>query len=95
MKTNDKLILVHYIGVGNMENHDIPEYIQKIVESLKPKEEDKDEILSYYIPTREESRVECINPKLLTVDDFKETNDKLYKAQRDMFEFMEKLKEDG
>lgn len=93
MKVSDKLILVHYIGIGNMDNSDVPEYIQHIVKALQPKVGNEEEVLSYYIPTREESRIECINPKLLTVEDFKETNDRLYKAQRDMFELLGILKE--
>ena len=42
-----------------------------VVNKFSPKEEDN--IISYWIPVREgETRVECINPKLVSEEDFTE-----------------------
>jgi len=66
----DKIILVHYINVGNIDECDIEEFITKISKGLKP--ESDDDALFYFIPVRlGDSRVECINPKVVS-DEFYE-----------------------
>lgn len=67
----EKIILVHYINIGNIEGKDVSKIMEDVVNKLSPKEEDN--IISYWIPVREgESRVECINPKLVSQEDFTE-----------------------
>ena len=65
----EKIILVHYINVGNIDGNDVSKIMEDIVNKFSPKEEDN--IISYLIPVREgETRVECINPKLVSEEDF-------------------------
>ena len=65
----EKIILVHYINIGNINANDVSKIMEDVVKKFLPKDEDN--IISYWIPVREgESRVECINPKLVSQEDF-------------------------
>jgi hypothetical protein len=65
----DKIILIYYINVGNINQKDVPLFMENVVKKFSPKEEDS--IISYFIPIRDgETRVECINPKLVSPEDF-------------------------
>jgi len=67
----EKIILIHYINVGNIDGNDVSEMMENVVKKFSPKEEDN--IISYWIPVREgDTRVECINPKLVSEEDFTE-----------------------
>ena len=67
----EKIILVHYINVGNIVGNDVSKLMEDVVKIFSPKGEDN--IISYWIPVREgETRVECINPKLVSEEDFTE-----------------------
>lgn len=69
--SNEKIILIHYIKVGNLNTEDVSKFMYDITKKFSPKEEDN--IISYWIPVREgETRVECINPKLVSEEDFTE-----------------------
>jgi hypothetical protein len=69
--SKEKIILIHYINVGNIDGNDVSEMMGNVVNKFSPKEEDN--IISYWIPVREgETRVECINPKLVSEEDFTE-----------------------
>jgi len=67
----EKIILIHYINVSNIDSNDVSKMIEEVINKFSPKEEDN--IISYWIPVREgETRVECINPKLVSEEDFTE-----------------------
>jgi hypothetical protein len=67
----EKIILVHYINIGNIDGNNVSKIMEDVVKKFSPKEEDN--IISYWIPVREgETRVECINPKLVSQEDFTE-----------------------
>ena len=69
--SKEKIILIHYINVGNIDGNNVSEMIENVVKKFSPKEEDN--IISYWIPVREgETRIECINPKLVSEEDFTE-----------------------
>jgi hypothetical protein len=69
--SKEKIILIHYINVGNIDGNDVSKMIEEVIKKLSLKEEDN--IISYWIPVREgETRVECINPKLVSEEDFTE-----------------------
>jgi hypothetical protein len=69
--SKEKIILIHYINVGNIDGNNVSEMMENVVNKFSPKEEDN--IISYWIPVREgETRVECINPKLVSQEDFTE-----------------------
>jgi hypothetical protein len=69
--SKEKIILIHYINVGNIDGNNVSEMMENVVNKFSLKEEDN--IISYWIPVREgETRVECINPKLVSEEDFTE-----------------------
>jgi hypothetical protein len=61
----DKLILVFYIDVGNLASEDIPDYMKNISKNMVD-----ENIINYIIPVRTETRVECLNPKLVSLEDY-------------------------
>ncbi len=85
MLNKDKLILVAYINISGVSDADVSAFITEAVNNLKPKEDDS--TLFYVIPVRgEESRIECINPRLV--------NEKEYENAKQACEkITEKLKE--
>ena len=69
--SKEKIILIHYINVGNIDVNNVSEMMEDVINKFSLKEEDN--IISYWIPVREgETRVECINPKLVSEEDFTE-----------------------
>jgi len=69
--SKEKIILIHYINVSNIDGNDVSKMMEEVINKLSLKEEDN--IISYWIPVREgETRVECINPKLVSEEDFTE-----------------------
>ena len=69
--SKEKIILIHYINVGNIDVNNVSEMMEDVINKFYLKEEDN--IISYWIPVREgETRVECINPKLVSEEDFTE-----------------------
>ena len=67
----EKIILVHYINIANMNYNDVNKFMEEVVVKFSPKEEDN--IISYWIPVNNgETRVECINPKLVSEEDYLE-----------------------
>ena len=82
----DKIILVVYIGIGTSSIAKAREIVVNVMDRLTT-DEDKKDIIHYFIPTREDSaRVECLNPKLIDGLEYEkitklldETKDKLNK----------------
>jgi len=59
----NKIILVFYIEVGNLDPRDVTSFIEKSKSSMGMSNEDKKQMLQYFIPVREGgTRVECLNP---------------------------------
>ena len=88
--SKDKLILVHYIDTGNMINSEILTFIEKVTKKISS---NKDEHLSYIIPIKGESRVECINPKLIDKDEYKIHLKKLKRAEKEFYKVIESMNE--
>ena len=67
----EKIILIHYINVSNIDSNDVSKIMEEIINKFSLKQENN--IISYWIPVREgDTRVECINPKLVSEEDFTE-----------------------
>lgn len=69
MNDKDKLFLVFYVGVKHIHTEDRCVYFNEIVHHM-----DFDyTIMSIYVPDycSDEIRVECINPKLITEEEYK------------------------
>lgn len=64
----DKIILAHYINVGNVSPQKVNELLYDISKSLAG----QDDVLHYVYPiTQGDTRVDCINPKLVTGGEYK------------------------
>lgn len=64
----DKIILVHYINVGDSSPASVSDLMLNITKSLTG----QDDVLHYIYPIREgDTRVDCINPKLVTGNEYK------------------------
>lgn len=74
----DKLIIVHYIDSRKMTPQDVAENIQKIIKNINL----NDEYLTYFIPVESETRIECINPKLVSEEDYKQAREILDRNQK-------------
>jgi hypothetical protein len=61
---NDKLILVYYVDVRNVDKFDIPTFIHGVMNNIKLNSPIIGEIIA--LPIWNDSRVECINPKYIT-----------------------------
>lgn len=58
----DKIILVHYVPMG--------EKFREIARSISDNLKRYDDIISYIIPTEKTFKVECINPSLVTSEEY-------------------------
>lgn len=67
----DKLILVFYVNVANMEPADIPAFIKSTKENVMPGKIDES-VVHYFVPVRgRESEVVCLNPQLYAPGEMK------------------------
>lgn len=70
----DKLFLVIYLNIASIPSADVVEYINKAAEVLKF----DDSVQRLIVPVRgEETKIECINPVLLTEDQYKDVEEKI------------------
>lgn len=77
----DKLFLVYYVNVGNIHAEDVNEYLYSFAETFTYDES----IEKIIIPIREgETRVECINPVLLTDEQYKEVDEKVKNLKKEV-----------
>lgn len=84
----NKVILVCYLNIGNLEQEDIPRYIGNISKNLQ---KNKD-VLHYFIPMRQgKSKIECINPKLVSENDYKQAKEVLNNSQKTINKFLKQL----
>jgi hypothetical protein len=74
MLDKEKLFIVIYLDVRGIHDSDIVPYIESVASAIQYDES----IAKLIIPTRDsETRVECINPVLLTEDQYKDVEDKI------------------
>lgn len=75
----EKIILAHYINVGNKSPMKVAEIMQEIRAVLQ---KDEDGIIHFLYPvTDQETRVDCINPKLVSEEDYQQAKNVLEKNQ--------------
>ena len=85
---NDKIILVVYINIAGLHDADVSAFVAEVANSLRPKKEEN--MLMYFIPVREtESRIECINPKLVSEEEY----EKARMACEELTELVKKFRE--
>lgn len=83
----EKIIIVHYVGVGNAS----AEQVYKIMQEYK-RYICKEEGITHYLLAckNHESRIECINPKLVSEEDYTSAKAALDKATAAAEEFADK-----
>lgn len=70
----DKLFLVIYLNIASIPSEDVIEYINKVTEVIKF----DDSVQRLIVPVRgEETKIECINPVLLTEEQYKDAEEKI------------------
>jgi hypothetical protein len=75
----EKIILAHYINVGNMSPQKVAETMDDIRKAITPHD---DQLVHFLYPVRDqETRIECINPKLVSEEDYQQARRVLEKNQ--------------
>ena len=89
MLDKDKLLIVAYINVQGIKDLTVPEILGGVAERLEYDES----VNTIIVPTRNsETRIECINPVLLTDEQYQETRYKLEKLTEQMKEVIKFIK---
>ena len=87
----DKLFLVCYLNIGSIPAEDIREYLHNFAEAFTYDAS----IERIVIPIRKgESRVECINPVLLTDEQYKEVEEKVKNLKQEVETALKTLNND-
>lgn len=90
MDMKDKIILVYYIGVKKIAKDYVYDYLTHVRNAIAHDRDDSVE--EFFIPTAEsdETRIECINPVMVSEEKYAEVE----KTLTEMREKMEKAIED-
>ena len=87
----DKLFLVFYLNIGSIPDENVSEYLHSFAEAFTYDES----IERIIVPTRKgESRVECINPVLLTDEQYKEVEEKVKNLKKEVETALKTLNND-
>lgn len=82
----EKIILVFYINIEHFDGCDINEYMYDISNELNSK--NGDDIITYLIADFGiKNRVECINPKLVTEEEYSKAKNILQELEDRMFKY--------
>jgi hypothetical protein len=84
----EKLILIAYFRISEKSTK---EQINKVIENLSVGFDQafKDQYHCFYIPAYEgDTRIECINPKLVSEEDYKKAKEALSLGQEMMYKFL-------
>ena len=95
MKTRDKIIIVVYLNVSNIDRGDVCEYLDNARRSMFGFTEDGSaEVLILPIED-EDSHVECINPVLLDEKEYEKVKDVVERFKTAFDEFLAKANENS
>ena len=90
MLDKDKLFIVVYAGVHGFGDQTVSEILANIAHHMQY----DDSVNTLIIPTRDsETRVECINPVLLSEEQYEETRKKIERLTEKVEEAIKTLKE--
>ena len=86
--TKDTLILVYYVNMSKIHQEDVGQYMQSI--SIRMKLPDSYDVLQYYVAITEgDSRIECINPKVVSEEEYQNIGEILEEIEKQRQEFLE------
>lgn len=92
MLDKDKIILVVYVNISYIDIADVAEYMHKITDTITF----DDSVLRLFIPIRDsETRIECINPKRISDEEYIRVSELVENAQNMLNEFLNNTKNDG
>ena len=91
MLDKDKIISVRYIDVSKIGNSYTLEYLNNFNKSLIFDES----VVKLIIPNYEETRIECINPKRISDEEYIKVSELVENAQNMLSEFLNNIKNDG
>lgn len=84
----EKIILVYYVYVGDMSPNEVEDFINQLNNGLSSIES-QNNILSFIVPTKtENTKIECINPKLVSDEDYKHAKKVLSNCKKKMNNFI-------
>jgi len=90
MLDKDKLFIVVYVGVHGLEDQTVSEILANVANHMQY----DDSVNTLIIPTRDsETRVECINPVLLTEEQYEEARKRIETLTEKVEEAIKTLKE--
>ena len=87
----EKLIIVVYLGIKENDEFKVNEIIENFVNYSLPKDDDKQ---FFVIPTFGETRIECINPRLISGDEYSKVKEVLNNVETNLSDFLKKFEED-
>jgi len=91
-ENHQPIITVFYVNIGNLAPEDISEYMSKMASSVKEGVDDYPRV-DYLIPVRTtESRVEVLNPRVVSNEEFNEIQSKMDEVQKSVTDFIDDLK---
>ena len=90
--TDEKKILVFYIGVAGVRSEDLEDFVQRVSKRITPSTFDAEIIM---IPTHSsDTRVECVNPEYITDKELiKKHTDLMKELQQELQYQVAQLKE--
>ena len=67
----DKLILSFYIDIREVEDHSVQNYLNQVKEDMSNQiaSQGDDGVMAFFIPIKGESRIDCVNPVLVTEEE--------------------------
>jgi len=84
----DKIILIFYIDIGNLNKQRAEESLARISNMLS-RDAENEPILTFIIPIKNgDSRVECINPKLVSEEEYENAKEVLERNQKTLDAFI-------
>ena len=84
----DKLFLVIYLNITDILSEDVVGYINKVAEVTKF----DDSVRLLIVPVRgKETKIECINPALLTEEQYKDVEEKINILKQEVEEKLKAL----
>lgn len=88
MLDKDKLFIVVYVGLHGFADQTVSEILGNVASCVKY----DDSVNTLIIPTRDsETRVECINPVLLTEEQYKDAEEKINTLKQEVEEKLKTL----
>lgn len=87
MVDKNKIILVIYINIENIDRADVPAYLNESQKALDNFFDNS--VLKLFVPVRnQETRIECINPKLVSEEEYKNAVEITEDAKKKLDEFL-------